>query len=225
MNRFHDDEARDRLDVDPHGNHSFGYRFPVDMEAFAKLEAHDEVAKDALANRSLSAMHCSGDAHVRVPRRCSRNVFAQLDMTKRGVDQDFRAVAFLVGVVEELGNYDSVLIRYVASGERNAVDRKLTRLNFGIEDIVSPDYVGVDIRQQRVGNFLLLRELGKNLLVVIGDGVEPNTRRFELRVGVAQLAELRPAGGSPDCGSEKNDYGLLACTIFMEANVAAVLVG
>ena len=145
MNRFHYDEARDRLDVDPHGDHSLGHRFPVDMEAIAELEAHNQMAKDALANRSLSAMHRGGDAHLRVSTGCSRNIFAKLDMTKRGVDQGFRAVAFLVRVVEELGDYDSVFIRYVSSGEGNAVDRKLTRLDFGVEDVVSPDDVGVDI--------------------------------------------------------------------------------
>jgi len=44
-------------------------------------------------------------------------------------------------------------------------------------------------------------------------------------VGVAQLAELRPAGGSPDRGSEKYDDGLVPCSILVEAHFLAALVG
>ena len=195
------------------------------MKAFTEFEAYDELAKDALANCSLAAMDRSRDAHFIVPAGCSGSVISQPDMAEGGVDQHLGAIALLVGIVEELGYDDSVFIRHVASGKGDAVDWKFTWLNFGVEDVVSPDYIGSDIREQRVGYFLLLRELGKNLLVVIGNGVEANARCFELRVGIAQLPELRPAGGSPDRGPKKDDYGPVAGTIFVETNFAAVLVG
>jgi hypothetical protein len=58
-------------------------------------------------------------------------------------------------------------------------------------------------------------------LVIVRDGIKPNAVSLEFWVGVAQLTELRPARGSPDSGSIKNDDGLMAIPVSMELDGAA----
>ena len=72
---------------------------------------------------------------------------------------------------------------------------------------------------------MLVRERAERLLVVIRDRVETNACGFELRLGVAQLDELRPARGSPHGGAEEDDDRLRAVAIGVEVDRAAVLIG
>jgi hypothetical protein len=83
-----------------------------------------------------------------------------------------------------------------------------------VQDAEATDDRRVDVREEAVGDALLLAELREDLLVVVGDRVELDSRGLELLVGVAQLTELRPARRSPDSRSIKDDDGLrLASTL------------
>lgn len=90
-----------------------------------------------------------------------------------------------------------------------------------VQDAVAPDGRRVDVGEERVRDALLLAELGQRLAVVIGDGIEPDPGGDELAVRVAQLAELRPARGSPDRGAEEHDHGPRAGTILVDTDEAA----
>jgi hypothetical protein len=77
------------------------------------------------------------------------------------------------------------------------VEKCVVEGDLAIQDSVLPDHLGVHIGKQRVGDLLLLGKFAKCLLVVIRDRVELDSVGLELVEGVAQLTELRPAGGSP----------------------------
>jgi len=52
---------------------------------------------------------------------------------------------------------------------------------------------------------LFLAELSQGCLIVIGNDIEFDPVFPEFRVSIAQLAELRPAGRSPDNRADKNN--------------------
>ena len=55
-------------------------------------------------------------------------------------------------------------------------------------------------------------------MVVIGDCVEGDSCRLELGVCIAQLTELRPARGSPNRRSEKDDNGGASVSVTVKIN-------
>jgi hypothetical protein len=149
----------------------------------------------------------------------------QLYTTQGRVDQDLRTVALLVAVVEELGDDDAVLVGDVDARIGNSVQQRIAGSDALVQDSVLPDDLRIDVREQRIRDVLLLGELAKGLAIVVGDGVEPDSGGLEFPVGVAQLTELRPAGGSPDRRSKEDDDRLRAVAICVEAHRSSVGVG
>lgn len=69
-----------------------------------------------------------------------------------------------------------------------------------------PDNSRVNIRQKRKGDILIFGKFPQRFLIIIRNSVDINVvgRKFVERI--AQLTELRPAGGSPYCRAIKNHY-------------------
>jgi hypothetical protein len=126
--------------------------------------------------------------------------------------------------VERLRDHHAVFVGDEGARKGDAVEHRVAWLDACVEDPVATDDLGVDVREQREGDSLLLRELGEGLAIVIGDRVEPNARRLELLVGIAQLAELRPTRRSPHRGAEEDDHGPGAGPVLVEAEEAPVLI-
>jgi hypothetical protein len=99
--------------------------------------------------------------------------------------------------MEELGDDPPLLIGDIYPGKGDAMKKCVVEGDLVIQDPILPDHLGVDIGKQRIGDLLVFGELSKCLLVVIRDRVELDSVGLELVEGVAQLTELRPAGGSP----------------------------
>jgi hypothetical protein len=112
--------------------------------------------------------------------------------------------------VEELGDDDAVLVGDVDAGKGNALEEGVLAADLVVQDAVTANDLGVDVGEQAVGDPLLLAELPQDLLVVVGDRIELDARGLELRVGVAQLTELRPAGGSPHRRTVEDHHRLRA---------------
>ena len=87
-----------------------------------------------------------------------------------------------------------------------------------IQDTVSPDHFGIDIRKQGKGYALFFGKFSEHLAVVIRNGIDFNASRLELLIGIAQLPELRPARGSPDSGAIKDDGRLRRTPIGMKVD-------
>jgi hypothetical protein len=175
------------------------------VQPFAKLEAHDEVAPNALSDGAAAAPDLRGDAYLVVTGVGTGRVLVHLNAAERRIQQDLGAVAFLVAVVEELRDHNSVRVRDEGSRIGDSVQQGVTGLDLIVQDPVLTDDRGVEIRQQGVGDLLLVAELRQRLQVIVGDGVELDSCRFEVVVRVAQLAELRPARRSPDRRAIEHD--------------------
>jgi hypothetical protein len=112
--------------------------------------------------------------------------------------------------VKELRDNDAFFVRDVDTRERNAVEECVLGPDLAVEDAVAADYLGVDVGEEPERDVLFLAELGEDLLVIVRDRIRLDPLRQELVVGVAQLAELRPARGSPDGGSVEDHDRLRA---------------
>jgi hypothetical protein len=88
--------------------------------AVAELEAHHQLAHDALADRALAAVRHHGDADFLVAAAHARSVVRHDDPAQRGVDQRLGTAALLVRIVEELGDDDAALVGHVHARIRNA---------------------------------------------------------------------------------------------------------
>lgn len=123
------------------------------------------------------------------------------------VDQHLRAVALLVGVVEELCDDDSLFVRDINARIGNPIEERILASDLIVQDSVFTDRFGVDVGEQSVGNVLLLFEFRENVLIVIRDRIELDVRSLEFLEGIAQLTELRPTRGSPHRRSIEDDDG------------------
>ena len=152
-------------------------------------------------------------------------MFQTVTCFKLWLKKVLRAVAPLVGVVEELVDDDAIFVDHVGAGVGNAVERAAAPLCLGVQDSEAPDDVGVDVRQELVGDVLQLRELGERLLIVVGNRVELDACGFKLRIRVAQLTELRPARRSPDHRAIEDNDGLRTGPIAVKRNRATERIG
>ena len=120
--------------------------------------------------------------------------------------------------MKEFRNNDSLLIDHVASRVRDTVKNYVSRTDLVVEDSVLSNDPGFYVGEERVRDLSLAAEFRQHLLVVIGNGIQPNALSLEFGVCVAQLTELRPARRSPDCRTVKDDDRLMAVPIGMELN-------
>ena len=75
-----------------------------------------------------------------------------------------------------------------------------------VKDAELPDDGRVNIRQKREGDILIFGKFPQRFLIVIRNSVDINVVSRKFIECIAQLAELRPAGGSPYRRAIKNDY-------------------
>ena len=189
-------------------------------------EPTNAVTDDALSDRALAPAKRYLDLHLVVAaRRVGRNRFVELGAPERRVEQRLGAVPDLVGAVKGLRDHDAFGVGHVGAGIGDAVEDQVAGLHLIVEDPVGSDHFRIDVREQRIGDRLLLGELLEDFLVVVGDRVERDPGRFELGVGVSQLTELRPAGRSPDRRAVEDDDRRTASAICMERDGLAVGVG
>jgi hypothetical protein len=187
------------------GNHTFGHRFTVDVDAVAELDAYDQFAQDPLPDRALPAVNERRDPDILVASPGAGCFVVYDDPTERGVDQRLRAVALLVGVVEELRDDDAVFVGDEDAGIRNPFEERVLAPDLVVQDPVAANDLAIDIRKQAKRDVLFLAELGQGLLIVVRDRVELDARRPKLVESVAQLTELRPTRRSPDGRSVEDD--------------------
>ncbi len=199
------DESVRAAHLDGGGNEPFRDRFAVQVPARVEVEAHDELSKDPLAKRAASAVDSRGDANFRFAPGRLGSVLVEIDASKGGIQENLGAFPLLVGVVKELGADGSGFISDVRSGKGDSVQKAIFLADRVVENSKSPNDCAVDIRKKREGNRLLFGEFAKGGRVVVGDGDQADSRGLEFRPGIAQLAELRPTGRSPDRGAVEDD--------------------
>ncbi len=200
-----DDESVRAAHLDGGGNEPFRDRFAVKVPAGIEVEAHDEFSNDPLAKRAAPAVDSRGDANLRFAPGGLGSAFVEVDASKGGIQEDLGAFPLLVGVVKELGDDGSGFVGDERSGKGDSVQKAILLADRVVEDSESPDDRAVDIGEKREGNRLLFGEFAKGGRVVVGDGDKADSRGLEFRPGIAQLAELRPTGRSPDRGAVEDD--------------------
>ena len=126
-------------------------------------------------------------------------------MAKGGSQQTLCTVTFVIGVVKKFGVDSPCFIADIGAGVGDTVEKCIAGIDLVIENPIGSDDRRVDIGQYREGNALFLAELSQRRLIVIGNDVEFDPVFPEFRVSIAQLAELRPAGWSPDNRADKNN--------------------
>jgi hypothetical protein len=127
--------------------------------------------------------------------------------------------------VEELRDDEAVLVGDVDARIRNAGEEGVLASDLIVQNSVAADRLRVDVGEQAIGDALLLAELGKRLLVVVGDRIELDPRGPELRESVAQLTELRPTRGSPHRRSVEHHDRLCPTPARVVVDEAPVSVG
>jgi hypothetical protein len=105
------------------------------------------------------------------------------------------------------------------------MEDEVAGLDLLVQNPEAPDDLGVEVREQGIGDRLFFAELTQDLLVVVGDRVEGEAGGLEALVGVAQLAELRPTRGSPDRGAIEDDDRGASGAVRMEVDGSAVGIG
>jgi hypothetical protein len=126
--------------------------------------------------------------------------------------------------VEELGDDDACLVGDVDARIRDAIDVCFAGLDLVVQNSVFANDRRVEVREQPVGNLLLLGELRENLLVVVRDRVDLDPGRLKLPIRIAQLTELRPARGSPDRRSIEDHDGFRVPATFVKVDQPSICV-
>jgi hypothetical protein len=78
-----------------------------------------------------------------------------------------------------------------------------------------------EIREHREADALVVNESALPFGIVIGNRIELDAGRFELRMRVAQLPELRPTRRSPDRGAKEHDDCTGVAAIGMKVELRA----
>ncbi len=191
--------------LDGGGNEPVGDRFAVQVPAGIEVEPHDEFSNDPLAKRAAAAVDRRGDANFRFAPGRLWGALVEVDAPKGGVQENLGAFPLLVGVVKELGADGSGFISDVRSGKGDSVQKAIFLADRIVENSKSLNDGAVDIGKKRERDRLLFGKFAKGGRVVVGDGDQADSRGLEFWPGIAQLAELRPAGRSPDRGAVEDD--------------------
>ena len=130
-------------DVGSH--HASRHWLPVDVQVLAKFKARDQFANNALANARVAAVDCHRQLDFIVPAAGRGSVFGDFYAAQCRINERVSAVALLVGVMEEFCRHHTVFIRNVNAGEGDAVEEGIVFRNLGIEDVVAPYYLGLDV--------------------------------------------------------------------------------
>ena len=96
---------------------------------------------------------------------------------------------------------DAICVGHEHPGIRYAIEKAVSWLDLSVQNTVVANDLRIQIGQQWEGYPLLLGEFGERLLIVIGNCVNFDSRSLESVKCIAQLPELRPAGGSPNGGT------------------------
>jgi hypothetical protein len=107
--------------------------------------------------------------------------------------------------MKEFRAHAAFFIRDVYPGVGDAVEHRVVAADLIVEDAEATDDSRIDIRQQWKGNGLLFGEFLERFQIVVGDGVNGDVVFSKLAECIAQLSELRPAGGSPDSRPIEHD--------------------
>ena len=145
--------------------------------------------------------------------------------TERRVDQNLRAVALLVGVVKELRDHEALLVRDVDAGIGNSGKEPAVFRRLLVQDAVAANRLRIDVGEQAIRDVLFGFELAQEGLIVIGDRVDLDTLFLKLRERIAQLAELRPARGSPHRRAIEDHDRLRVAAALVKIDPLAVRVG
>ena len=125
------------------------------------------MANDALADASLPAANGGGDLDIGISAFDLERVFIQRDFAQGGIDQGLGAISFLVGIVEEFGLDPSAFIRDEDTGEGDTEEHGIVARDFGIQDLIITNDLGVDIREQRIRDLLFFCEFLQSRLVIV----------------------------------------------------------
>ena len=175
------------------------------------------MADNSLAQASRAALNGGADPNsIDCGRQYAGGVFRNLDPAQRSVNDDFCAIAFLIGVMEKLRDDDAVCVGHEHPGIRYAIEKAVSWLDLSVQNTVVANDLRIQIGQQWEGYPLLLGEFGERLLIVIGNCVNFDSRSLESVKRIAQLPELRPAGRSPNGGPVEHYCGASCAPVLME---------
>jgi hypothetical protein len=127
--------------------------------------------------------------------------------------------------VKEFGDDHSLFVRDVDTRIGNALEECILAPDLVVQDAVATDDLGVDVGEQPIGDVLLLAELRKDLLIIVGDRVELDSGCLEFSVCIAQLTELRPTRRSPDRRSVEHDNRLCLAPALVIVDESPMRVG
>ena len=120
--------------------------------------------------------------------------------------------------MKEFCAHAAFFVRDVHPGVGDAVEHCVIAADLIVEDAEATDDSRVDVRQQQKRNGLLLGEFLERFQIVVGNGVNGNVVFSELAECIAQLSELRPAGGSPDSRPVEHHNGLSSGSVRMKVD-------
>lgn len=118
------------------GYHPLGHGLTVDMQPLAQFEARHQFAHNALTNAARAAVDRCGDPDVIATALLPGCILVDDNAPQSGVDQCFRAVALLVGVVEGFGDSPAALVGNIDAEKRDAVQGAVIPRDLGIENLV-----------------------------------------------------------------------------------------